>query len=518
MKKQLITVFLLLVFGLTISFAQQDSIALKYATTITQEDLSKHLHIIASDEYGGRETGKESLTKAATYISNFYKEIGIPPIKDIVYYQTYKVGVQEATGVSITYDNKTFIQNKDFYTFPTYLENNQFNAEVIFAGYGIDDSLYSDYTNLDVKGKVVIILNGEPKNKNERYWVSNTDTPSKWSNKRNNPKIATAKEKGALALLIINKNTPEMIKTYTHFIESEKLQVLDKSEIDYDFPSFYISSEMADEIISKSSQKLKEKINSKGVPESFTIKNKLNININKETLISDAHNVLAYIEGSDLKDELIILSAHYDHIGEHNGKIFNGADDDGSGTVAIMEIAEAFIKAKKDGNGPRRSILVLNVSGEEKGLLGSKYYTNYPIFPLENTVANLNIDMIGRLDEKHADNENYIYIIGSDMLSNDLHEINEKANATYTQLELDYEFNTTKDPNRYYYRSDHYNFAKNNIPVIFYFNGVHEDYHKETDTVDKIIFSKMEKITRLVFHTAWDLANRNERIQLNVSE
>lgn len=126
--------------------------------------------------------------------------------------------------------------------------------------------------------------------------------------------------------------------------------------------------------------------------------------------------------------------------------------------------------------------------------------------------------MIGRLDEKHADNENYIYIIGSNMLSNDLHEINEKANATYTQLELDYEFNTTKDPNRYYYRSDHYNFAKNNIPVIFYFNGVHEDYHKETDTVDKIIFSKMEKITRLVFHTAWDLANRTERIQLNVSE
>ena len=227
---------------------------------------------------------------------------------------------------------------------------------------------------------------------------------------------------------------------------------------------------------------------------------------------------MAYIEGSDLKDELIILSAHYDHIGEHSGKIFNGADDDGSGTVAIMEIAEAFIKAKKDGNGPRRSILILNVSGEEKGLLGSKYYTNYPVFPLENTVANLNIDMIGRLDKKHADNENYIYIIGSDMLSTDLHEINEKANATYTQLELDYEFNTTKDPNRYYYRSDHYNFAKNNIPVIFYFNGVHEDYHKETDTVDKIIFSKMEKITRLVFYTAWELANKDKRIVVNKAE
>ncbi len=518
MKKQLINLFLLLFCGATSIFAQQDSIALKYAATITQADLSKHLHIIASDEYGGRETGKESLTKAATYISDFYKEIGIPPIKDINYYQTYKVGLQDAKGVAISYNNKKFIQNNHFFNFPTYLKNEQINAEIVFAGYGIEDSLYSDYTNLNVKGKIVIVLNGEPKNKSERYWVSNSDTPSKWSNRRNNPKVTTAKEKGALALFIINENTTEMIKTYKHFIESEKLKVLDKPEVDYDFPNFYISSEMADEIIAKSSQKIKEKINSKGVPESFAVKNKLSLDINKKTTITDAHNVLAYIEGSDLKDELIILSAHYDHIGEHDSLIFNGADDDGSGTVAIMEIAEAFIKAKKDGNGPRRSILVLNVSGEEKGLLGSKYYTEYPVFPLKNTVANLNIDMIGRLDEKHADNENYIYIIGSDMLSDDLHEVNENANSTYTQLELDYEFNTTKDPNRYYYRSDHYNFAKNNIPVIFYFNGVHEDYHKETDTVDKIIFSKMEKITRLVFYTAWELANRDKRIVVNKAE
>jgi len=382
--------------GLTTSFAQQDSIALKYAATITQADLSKHLHIIASDEYGGRETGKESLTKAATYISDFYKQIGIPPIKDIAYYQTYKVGLQEAAGVSITHNNKKFIQNNHFFNFPAYLKNEQINAEIVFAGYGIDDSLYSDYTNLDVKGKVVLILNGEPKNKSERYWVSNTDTPSKWSNRRNNPKVATAKEKGALALLIINENTTEMIKTYTHFIESEKLKVLDKTEVDYDevdydfpysyifeadydFPNFYISSEMADEIISKLSQKLKEKINNKGVTKSIIAKDKLTLSIDKKTTISDAHNVLAYIEGSDLKDELIILSAHYDHIGEHDGKIFNGADDDGSGTVAIMEIAKAFIKAKQEGNGPRRSILVLNVSGEEKGLLGSKYYTEHPV-------------------------------------------------------------------------------------------------------------------------------------------
>jgi len=222
-------------------------------------------------------------------------------------------------------------------------------------------------------------------------------------------------------------------------------------------------------------------------------------------------NVLAYIEGTDLKDELIIITAHYDHLGKHEEKTFNGADDDGSGTVAAMEIAEAFMLAKKEGNGPRRSILVMCVSGEEKGLLGSKYYTDNPIYPLENTVANLNIDMIGRVDDWH-ENGDYIYLIGADRLSQELHDISEQINEEFVGLELDYTFNEEDDPNRYYYRSDHYNFAKNNIPVIFYFNGVHEDYHKVTDTVEKIDFEKIQTITRLVFLTAWELANREERI------
>jgi len=222
-------------------------------------------------------------------------------------------------------------------------------------------------------------------------------------------------------------------------------------------------------------------------------------------------NVLGYIEGSDLKNELIIITAHYDHLGKHDSLIFNGADDDGSGTVAALEIAEAFMLAKKAGHGPRRSVLVMPVSGEEKGLLGSKYYTDNPIYPLENTVANLNIDMIGRLDDWH-DTANYVYLIGADRLSQELHDISEQVNKEYIGLNLDYKFNEDDDPNRYYYRSDHYNFAKNNIPVIFYFNGVHEDYHKVTDTVEKIDFEKIQTITRLVFLTTWELANRDERI------
>ena len=227
-------------------------------------------------------------------------------------------------------------------------------------------------------------------------------------------------------------------------------------------------------------------------------------------------NIIGFIEGSDLKDEIVVITAHYDHLGIKDSLIYNGADDNGSGTVAIMEIAQAFMLAKKEGYGPRRSVLIMPVSGEEKGLLGSKYYTDNPVYPLENTIANLNVDMIGRIDDYH-DNPDYIYLIGSDRLSTELHQISEEVNDKYINLELDYKYNDKDDPNRYYYRSDHYNFAKNNIPVIFYFNGVHADYHKESDTIEKIHFPKIEKISRYIFLTAWELANRNERIKLNVN-
>ena len=233
----------------------------------------------------------------------------------------------------------------------------------------------------------------------------------------------------------------------------------------------------------------------------------------KSNQIIRGENVLGFIEGSDLKEELIIITAHYDHLGKHDSLIFNGADDDASGVAGAMEIAEAFMLAKKDGKGPRRSILIMPVSGEEKGLLGSKYYTDNPVYPLNNTIVNLNIDMIGRLDDWHSTG-NYVYLIGSDRLSYELHNINEEVNNKYTKLDLDYKYNDEEDPNRYYYRSDHYNFAKNNIPVIFYFNGVHEDYHRPSDTIEKLDFSKIKTISKLVFLTAWELANREEKIKL----
>ncbi|WP_109300576.1 M28 family metallopeptidase [Aquimarina sp. AU474] len=231
--------------------------------------------------------------------------------------------------------------------------------------------------------------------------------------------------------------------------------------------------------------------------------------------IQASENVLAFIEGTEKPEEIVVLSAHYDHVGkDSSGNIYNGADDDGSGTVSLLEIADAFIQAKKDGNGPKRSILFLHVTGEEKGLYGSRFYTENPVFPLENTVTDLNIDMIGRIDEKHEDEDknNYVYLIGSDRLSTELHEISEEANTKYTKLDLDYTYNAENDPNRFYFRSDHYNFAKHNVPIIFYFNGVHEDYHKPSDTPDKIEYDLMAKRAQLVFYTAWEVANRSERI------
>ena len=230
----------------------------------------------------------------------------------------------------------------------------------------------------------------------------------------------------------------------------------------------------------------------------------------KEPVASE--NVVAFIKGSEKPEEVIVLSAHYDHVGMHDGEIFNGADDDGSGTVAMLEMAEAFQKAVKNGHGPKRSLLFLHVTGEEIGLYGSKYYTENPLFPLANTVANLNTDMIGRIDPDKKDAPNYIYLIGSDKLSQELHDLSENVAETYSDLELDYKFNDENDPNRFYYRSDHYNFAKNNIPIIFYFNGVHEDYHKASDTPDKIEYELLEKRTRLIFQTAWEEDNREERI------
>ena len=258
-------------------------------------------------------------------------------------------------------------------------------------------------------------------------------------------------------------------------------------------------------------------------------KMKLNLRRGNEGEV-DSENVIAIIKGSEKPDEYLVLTSHLDHvgygrtgsrsrdayIGEVKERIHNGADDDGSGTVAMLEIAQAFKEASKKGKGPKRSIIFLHVTGEEKGLLGSAYYADNPIYPLANTVTNLNLDMIGRIDPtRKGDKREYIYIIGSDHDSQDLHTLSEQTNLETVNIDLDYRYNAKDDPNRFYYRSDHYNFAKNGIPIIFYFSGTHPDYHLPSDTPDKIEYDLLELRSKLVFYTAWNIANRDKRIAVD---
>jgi len=231
--------------------------------------------------------------------------------------------------------------------------------------------------------------------------------------------------------------------------------------------------------------------------------------------IGTSENVLAYIKGSQNPNEVLIISGHFDHLGAKDNVIHFGADDNGSGSVAITEIAEAFKLAELEGYLPKRSILFLHLTAEEIGLYGSKYYVENPVFDLKKTIANLNIDMIGRVDKRHENTSDYLYIIGANRISNELHLISEKANTSFTNLVLDYKYNDENDSNRYYYRSDHYNFAKQDIPVIFYFNGEHSDYHKPTDTADKINYPLLAKRTQLIFATAWQLANKTDFLTPN---
>ena len=490
----------------------KDTTAVRYSENIHANAMSINLHVLASDEYEGRETGKKGQKMAAEYIANQFNIAGIPPYKDNTYYQEFFLNVILPKPAEVFIDKKQYENNKDYYSYPEQMEQHIEADSIQFLGYGIQDKGYNDYKGLDLKNKVIMILSGEPFSKDSISLATGKKTKSFWS-VYNKVKIEQARGKGVKALLIVVDDIAKDVSDNKHRLESSAMKLETNKE---DMFVIYISKKMANNILKKSTvEAIQQKIVNTQKPLDTVIKTNLIINFRNAAQQVSSENVLGYVEGSDLKEELIVVTAHYDHLGMDGKVVFNGADDDGSGTVAVIELAKTFAKAKKEGFGPRRSMLFMTVAGEEKGLLGSAYYVQHPMYPLKNTVCDLNIDMIGRLDSRHENNPNYIYLIGSDKLSSTLHNLSEKTNKTYSNLELDYTYNDENDKNRYYYRSDHYNFAKNGIPVIFYFNGVHKDYHKETDEVEKINFDKMEKITKLVFFTAWELANRNERIAVD---
>ena len=477
-----------------------------YANSITAKELKDALYTYASDEFEGRETGEPGQKKAVEYLKSHYVDLGIPsalPNND--YFQEVPLQIMKTPTINLSVNDKTFTALEDFVSVNSSPKGKISTDNIVYASYGIDDEKYSNYTDLDVNGKVVLIKSGEPKNAEGNYTISGSDTASKWSNARQEfvAKRDAAKSKGAKVVLFYNPETFGLaVKRYGNSRGRMSL-----NEENDSFYYFIINNNIAKELLSTIETSDKTQI----------IESSIKLTYIKNASPLESENVVAVIKGTKLPEEYVIISAHLDHEGIKDGKVYNGADDDGSGSVAILEIAEAFQNAVKDGQGPMRSVVFLHVTAEEKGLLGSRHYTDIdPIFPLANTVANLNIDMIGRLDPKRKKtNRNYLYLIGSDKLSTELHKISEEINSKYCNIDLDYTFNADNDPNRFYYRSDHYNFAKNNIPVIFYFNGTHDDYHQPSDTPDKIEYDLLENRTRLIFHTAWELANRENRIKVD---
>ena len=463
--------------SLSFLFAQNDR-ASQYASTIKVNELFRHILVLSSDSLEGRETGERGQKKAAHYLAKQFKAVGLRPASVFKnqpsYYQQFSLKKAVWNQVYIRIKNKKYVHLKNM----LYLSNStKIRAEQF-------EVIYPNQTkNIETKGKLIAYL---------------VDSIGEWRQK-----TALARKLGAIGAVVFvkNKRFKSKVEAYRPYLDARYSLVEEKGQMDEEFTLILPAS--AFRSFFETSYRHPEKIKSRAAK--FICK----ASAHNESLSTE--NVVGYIEGSTKRDELLVITAHYDHLGFEKKHIYRGADDNGSGTAALIEIAEAFSIAKEKGNGPARSILFMAMTGEEKGLLGSGYYTQHPIFPLNQTVANLNIDMIGRIDANHIGNPNYVYLIGSDKLSSELHNLSEQANNRYTKLLLDYTFNDENDPNRFYYRSDHYNFAKNGVPVIFYFSGVHEDYHEPSDTADKLLLDKYSRIVKLIFYTAWEIANRAER-------
>ena len=475
----------------------------------------------------GRETGEEGQRKAADYIAEQFKAAGLPAKGDRnTYFQDIQLRSTSWTNIGLKVEEREFKNRSDFYVYPGYNPDQPFISfkEVVFVGYGIDDPAYSDYDKADVNGKAVIFYEGEPELANGKFVISGEFRRSGWSMDWRR-KVQVAKEKGAVMAFIIDPKFEDNLKSNKKLLSTYGWRTVsvDEDKIAESFlNNIFISAGLAKVILGNKADKadaaiaeLREGKKSKAVK----VKTKIEVRLDKESRELKGSNVVGLIEGVDpeLKNEYVFITAHYDHLGSPDSSvIYYGADDNASGTSGVIEIARAFAEAKAKGVGPKRSVVCMLVSGEEKGLLGSKFYVDFPLFPLKQTVADINIDMIGRTDDRHPGNGQYIYVIGSDRLSTDLHHINEHANSTYTKLELDYKYNAKDDPNRYYERSDHYNFAERGIPSIFYFSGTHPDYHRPTDTADKINYDALAKRAQLAFYTAWDIANRPGRLRVDV--
>ncbi len=504
--KKLIWLFLPLMS--TMAFAQKADDLTKFGTVITQQGLKEKLTIIASAEMEGRETASPGQKRAAAYIESQFKKMGLKPGNGASYQQLYPVFQDAITDKQLSVNGRSFEWDKDYtFNLQSIASGNLKFASAVFAGYGIVDSAkgINDYENLDVKGKLVIILEGSATGM--PAMAPGANRGMNMSPASGMAKMRVAMAKGAAALFVISADFPRKVATPV------KGNMYTKRNDAPAFSMVTVSADVASAMIG-SATKLSMADFKETAKHAYTAE--INLVANKSTENLESSNVIGILPGTDKKEEYLFLTGHYDHLGKKGDIIWYGADDDGSGTVSVMQMAEAFTTAAKKGHSPRRSIVFLIVSGEEKGLWGSEYYSEHPIFPLDKTTADLNTDMVGRVDTERTtgDSLNYVYVIGHDKLSTDLPIINEAANKASSNITLDYKFDDPNDKNRIYYRSDHYNFAKKGVPILFFYDGMLlADYHKPTDTIEKINFDLMQKRVLMVYYTACEIANRDEMLK-----
>jgi hypothetical protein len=482
-----------------------------------------HLDFLASEELGGRYTLAPNFVVSARYLAAHLKGYGFHGAgTNGDFLQFFDVASTKSdaarTSLSYTVNGQTFnYKYGDFLTSGN--SDTDVQGQVVFVGYGISSpsQKHDDYAGLDVKGKIVLIAYGVPEGVDS----------SKLGDQERGQKAARAH--GAAGILAVPTQRIANLFKDRDFRErsGERESIrLARGDDDESLPAVALGPDLAEKILAPMALDLKtlyetEKAHGQLKPRALDTSAHIVLAVQRTKMVTQ--NVVGILDGTDpeLKKEYVVFSAHYDHLKTNaKGQIYPGADDDGSGTTAVLAIAHAMSL-----NRPKRSVLVIFHAGEELGLLGSEYNTDVaPVVPLDKMVVDLNIDMIGRSKPKgdtekadeHLTDSNTVYLVGSNRISQELHKLSEETNADYQKLNLSYYYNDPENPERIYYRSDHWNYAKHGVPIIFYFDGVHVDYHRTTDTVDKIDFTKLANITRLVFETGWRIANLDHRLARDV--
>ncbi len=492
----------------------QDPYLHPYAETITADELKQHVYKLSSAEFAGRYTGSEGQRLAAKFIQEEFRQDGLtPPYRSVTdpYLQEFSLGKCRWAEQSLASGGISFKPRKDF-VFLSDPKTIEGTFPAVFGGFGIDDTVYSDYRGMDVRGRVVLVFSGEPKDEDGKYLLSGSTEPSRKAYYGNKSRVAA--EKGAEGMVVIARNNMD----FKQYIRRNRAN-LDAPDISYpdsrppnDFFTLYADINTGARILNTSPHMLRKAMKAMEEGEATQAgrySGEAAIRAGKTCDGLNTENVIGMVLGTDLADEAVVLVAHYDHLGVRDGKVYYGADDNATGTAAVMEVAEAFVRAAADGYRPRRTLIFMAVSAEEIGLLGSRYYTENPLIPLEKTYACLNIDMIGRVATKLKDTTNYIG--GWAYSSEELMDVVRGNNAEWAPgLSDRMEFR--KNPRG---GSDHYHFARNGIPSVFYFTGIHKDYHAPTDTPDKILYDRMEQIVRAIFGTAWELANSDRRLVMD---